>query len=567
MNGKNTSELSATQAVEAAYRELRDVIGDSYVQIDDETLSRYSRDMGPWRERCALVVFPGNSSEVQSVLATADRHQLDVWPFSTGKNWGYGATVANKNGAIVLMLERMNRIIEVNEQLGYVVIEPGVTQQQLHEHLKVNHPGLWMDCTDSTPLASVLGNALERGVGYTKYGDHFGNLCGLEVVLPGGEIIQTGGGPNDCKTWHTYKYGLGPYAEGLFSQSSLGVVTRGGIWLMPKPADFRAYFLDVEDERDAPNVIDALRRLTMTGAVQSNVHMVNNYLFLTLVQQYPFADRGDAPCLSEDQIRKVCEGHAIPPWSLVGALYGTSAQVAANVKLIRKELSRFGKLTFVDDAKAKKLQGVINFCNRWENHSWWGAPLRLLRKTAISPKPIKVLEVLKNVYPILQGVPSDFIVRNCEYFKCQEQLPRGEVDPVKADSGQGLMWLAPVVPLASENVSEVLQLCQPEFHNHKLEFALSFIQLNARSVVMLMPLMYERGGAEQERAKSLYETLRQELWSKGYCEYRTSNENKAGKLPYLALPSLRRRQTETTTAPIIPSMPQMTTEAGSGMAT
>ena len=74
-----------------------------------------------------------------------------------------------------------------------------------------------------------MGNALERGVGLTPYADHFGHLCGLEVVLADGSIVHTGGGGGPrCKTWHTHKWGTGPYLEGLFSQSNLGIVTRAG---------------------------------------------------------------------------------------------------------------------------------------------------------------------------------------------------------------------------------------------------------------------------------------------------------------------------------------------------
>lgn len=107
-----------------------------------------------------------------------------------------------------------------------------MTQGQLSAHLREHGSKLWLDCTDSTPEGSVIGNALERGVGYTPYWDHFGNLCGLEVVLPTGEIVRTGGGPPNSLTWHTYKWGTykwgtGPYLEGLFSQSNFGIATSG----------------------------------------------------------------------------------------------------------------------------------------------------------------------------------------------------------------------------------------------------------------------------------------------------------------------------------------------------
>src|SRR5262249_1437205 len=149
---------------------------------------------------------------------------LSVWPAGKGKNWGYGGNTPAEDGTIVMILERMNRIVKVDPDLAYAVIEPGVTYRQLDLYLKDHHPTLWAATTDGPPEGSVLGNAIERGLGATPYGDHWGNLCGLEVVLPHGEIIRTGSGA-DCSTWHTHKWGVGPYVEGLFSQSNYGIVT------------------------------------------------------------------------------------------------------------------------------------------------------------------------------------------------------------------------------------------------------------------------------------------------------------------------------------------------------
>lgn len=73
-----------------------------------------------------------------------------------------------------MVLERMNRIHEVDEALGYAVIEPGVTYKQLNEFLKANYPDLWSDSAGTTQFASVLGNALDKGRGLTPYADHLG---------------------------------------------------------------------------------------------------------------------------------------------------------------------------------------------------------------------------------------------------------------------------------------------------------------------------------------------------------------------------------------------------------
>ena len=177
-----------------AIAEIRSIVGESNILADDAAILRPHKDISLWHRRGAAVVYPGTAEEVAGVVKAAAKHKLPVWPFSKGKNWGYGATMPFRDGALILVLERMNRIVEVNQELAYAVVEPGVTQKQLNDYLKSNHIPLWVDCTDSTPQGSIIGNALERGVGYTRYWDHFGHLCGLEVILANGESVRTGGG-------------------------------------------------------------------------------------------------------------------------------------------------------------------------------------------------------------------------------------------------------------------------------------------------------------------------------------------------------------------------------------
>ena len=123
--------------------------------------------------------------------------------------------------------------------------------------------GLWIDCAD-LGWGSVLGNAMERGGGYTPFGDHFGMHCGMEVVLPDGDVVRTGmGALPGSKTWHLFPYGYGPYLDGMFTQSNYGVVTKMGIQLMPAPPGARTHLITFDQMDDLAEVVEITSPLVM----------------------------------------------------------------------------------------------------------------------------------------------------------------------------------------------------------------------------------------------------------------------------------------------------------------
>jgi 4-cresol dehydrogenase (hydroxylating) len=295
---------------------------------------------------------------------------------------------------------------------------------------------------------------------------------------------------------------------------------------MPEPEAFEAFFCEIEQEESLPAVVESLRRLAFAGALRGTAHLINDVLCLSMLMQYPHELRQGRPCLPDDARRDLRSRLGITPWSLTSGLYGTVAQVRANRALIRRELKPYGKLTFIDRRELARLEWLIRLVKRTQHRpfvSWLG---RLLKNCLIGPEPLEVFELVRHVVPILQGVPSEFVVRFA-YFKSRQgrpQSPDHVVNPAR--DGCGLIWFAPVAPLTGSHVNRVLELCRPVFREHGFDFSVSLIVVNPRSAVLLMEIFYDKADpTETARARDLYEHLYGLTARAGYQLYRTNVAN------------------------------------------
>jgi FAD/FMN-containing dehydrogenase len=255
-----------------ALRRFEAVVGKAWVFTSEEDVDLYRDAYSPFwgetEERVAsAAVAPDSAEQVQEIVRIANALKVPLYPISTGKNLGYGGSAPAWSGSVVLDLKRMNRIIEVNEKNAYCLVEPGVSYFDLYRYIQDKGLKVWIDCPDPG-WGSLVGNALDRGGGYTAgpFRNHFDAHCGMEVVLPNGELLRTGmGALPGARTWQDYKSGFGPWVDGLFSQSNFGVVTKMGFWLMPEPEAFLTGVVRVFRKDDLEPFLDTLTLLENTG--------------------------------------------------------------------------------------------------------------------------------------------------------------------------------------------------------------------------------------------------------------------------------------------------------------
>ncbi|WP_371572177.1 FAD-binding oxidoreductase [Streptomyces sp. NBC_01314] len=193
------------------------------------------------------VVRPRTAEEVQRVVGLfADGGaRVPLHVFSTGGNWGLGSREPAGDGAVVLDLSGLDRIRGIDVARGWAVVEPGVSQARLAKLLQGTER--MVNVTASSAHTSVVGNALDRGVGLRHQRTE--DLTGVEVVLPSGELIRVGWWPEPGWATPVHVHGLGPSLVQLFVQSSLGVVTAATVRLLPRPEALRVVRLNFTPDK------------------------------------------------------------------------------------------------------------------------------------------------------------------------------------------------------------------------------------------------------------------------------------------------------------------------------
>jgi 4-cresol dehydrogenase (hydroxylating) flavoprotein subunit len=459
----------SARTFQRAIREFTEIVGDRNVSVSPAELVPYAHDviMAPptWP---SAVIRPGSVEETQRVVRVANTLRIPLWPLSTGKNIAYGRMMAVDPGNVVVDLARMNRILEVNEKLAYAVVEPGVTYAQLFKYLRARNLPLWLDPPATAPGAGPLGNTVERGVGYTPYGEHFLFSCGMEIVLPDGRLLRTGSGAlPGSKTWHVFKWGFGPYLDGLFTASNYGIVTKLGIWLMPEPPAYQPILMTFPSEEDIAPIMDFLRPLKITHLLPSAVVVAHALLALAAETEYPWHLTGGTRPVPEEWVREEAAKRMLGTWNVAGCVYGGPAIV--------RELTA----TVIDKAASALPQARILDVEDARQSPYWDHKVRNMT-----------------------GVPSMI-----EYGRLSWR-------------GGGNAFVAPVVPLFGAEAARHMEIARPIFHRHGFDYIGEFIAAS-RDQHHVMMLLHKQP-EEIEKASRCYRELTDAFCDEGYLPYRTN---------------------------------------------
>lgn len=445
--------------------ELAAVVGEDSIHIEREKVDEFKDPYGfPGDQTYAAsaVVQPTSTEQVQEIMRIANRFEIPVWPHSQGRNVGHGGPSPRVRGSIQIGFQKMNRVLEINDELAYAVVEPGVRWFDLYDAVKAAGFSLMTPCPD-LGWGSVIGNSMDSGHTYQFYGADYMFPTGFEVVLPDGELLRTGAGAvPDSKVWHLYKRSLGPSLDPLFVQSNLGIVTRMGVWLKRLPEAYAPVMLSIAEDEDLELAIDTLRELRLEGHLEGVPTLYSTLRAAVMLRDEPGASPG---LLTEAQVREIGERAGVGAWAARAAVWG-------DAEIVRIRLRR------IKDAWLKIPSGAV-----------------------VSPRtyaPDEYDQIVYSADQIMVGIPT---------LKAIENVPAhvAHVD------------FSPIVPMQGTEVRFVTDEIRRHLNAWGLNFSAAVMLTGERSGVVLSGVRYDKtDSAAVRNAFDVVKGMVSELGKHGY---------------------------------------------------
>jgi glycolate oxidase len=244
---------------------LEDIVGKENVLTSKEDLICYSYDAQLKESLPDAVVIPEDKYQIAEVLKYANAEEIPVIPRGAGTGLSGGSVPVE--GGIVLLLKKLNKIIEIDKGNLLAVVEPGVVTGELQN--RVDGLGLMYPPYPSSYKTSTIGGNVATNAGGLrglKYGVTKDYVLELEVVSPTGEIFKTG-----ARTLKSVSgYDMTRLITG--SEGTLGIITQITLKLLPKPEFTESMLVVFEDIRQAANTV---AQIVNAGVIPSTLEIMD----------------------------------------------------------------------------------------------------------------------------------------------------------------------------------------------------------------------------------------------------------------------------------------------------
>src|SRR5690625_4570683 len=288
---------------------LTSIVDENNLRIDQASLLAYSYDStAQFQALPDAVISPRNTEEVAEIVKICNEYKIPIIPRGSGTNLCAGTTPLE--GGIVLLFSQMNQILETDEKNLTMTVQPGVFTKDIFEAAAEN--GLfYRPDPGSMHISQIGGNISENSGGLRglKYGVTNDYVLGLEIVLPNGEIIRTGGKlAKDVAGYNLTELFIG-------SEGTLGIITEATLKLIPKPEAKKTMLALYHDmEAAAKTVSDIIANriipVTLEFLDQATVKVVEDFAQIGLPTEAKailLIEQDGAPEVVKRDIQKISD--------------------------------------------------------------------------------------------------------------------------------------------------------------------------------------------------------------------------------------------------------------------
>jgi len=334
--------------------QLKEIVGAPNVQDSKADCLAYSYDATPnFQQMPDAIVRPHTAEEVQQIVKLCASYKVPIVPRGSGTNLCAGTCPTQ--GGLVILFTRMNQLLEIDEENLTATVQPGlITQELIHQ---VEEKDLFYPPDPSSMKISTLGGNINEnsgGLRGLKYGVTRDYVLGLEVVLPNGDIIKTGGKlAKDVAGYDMTRLFVG-------SEGTLGIVTEAVLKLLPLPEAKQTMLCLYESLEEAATSVSAIiaERIipaTLEFMDQPTLEVVEDFANIGLptdVQAVLLIEQdGNPEAVSRDiqKIAEVCEQHGAKSVKIAHSEEEASALLTARRSAL-SALARLSPTTILEDA-------------------------------------------------------------------------------------------------------------------------------------------------------------------------------------------------------------------------
>ncbi|WP_019027142.1 FAD-binding protein [Colwellia piezophila] len=475
------------------------------------------------KQRSLLAIITlSQVSEIKVLLdlanqcATDEELAFSLYPISTGNNWGYGTSQpAGLSKTIILLdLGNLTNISHFDSELGLVTIEPGVTQQQLSDYLIAHNHHYMVPVTGAGPSCSILSNALERGYGITPYTDHFSAVTSIQGFWGNGTPYQSAVNELDASEEKfvdkTFKWGLGPYLEGLFTQSNLGIVSQMTIRLAKVKPDFTSFFIQMDDDGLLEKVVPLIRQVLQDyEGIVGSINLMDQRRLLSMFAKNPNGYDAHKVMLNKD-INVLAKDLKAPCWTVVGSIYGSRRVV----KAVKKEINDIFKQ--LPCKRVYSNSPAIFIANKLIKH----LPTPLINRIPTLSKIAEQLDSFNKGKEIMLGKPNKVALKLAYWrHKDAESFDKNTLSPGK--DGCGLLWYAPLIIMKAKKMREFVEFIRETCPRFNIEPFITFTNLKHDCVDSTIPIVFDLSNPKAVNdAHNCLKALVEEGLKKGFVPYR-----------------------------------------------